>query len=205
MSSERLSACAPVEAAGLILGGCLVVDDVEMEIVEVEAYGGDPDGPWPDPAAHSYRGPTPRNSVMFGPAGRLYVYRSYGLHFCMNVSTGPPGTASAVLLRAGRVLRGDESVRARRGGARPRRDWARGPGNLGSATGISLDDNGADLFDPASRVRLGLGDAARWESGPRVGVSAASERPWRLWIPGAPEVSAYRRSPRALVADSSAW
>lgn len=212
VSAEPLAISDPVEAARLVLGATLsvdgVVDDfhdrVDLKIVEVEAYGGMPGGPWPDPAAHSYRGRTARNQVMFGPAGHLYVYRSYGMHFCLNVSTGPPGEPSGVLLRGGRVIRGEEIVRQRRGDRR-HVDLARGPGNLGSATGVSLGDNGVDLFDPQSPIRLTLADVQTYEVGPRVGVSAAFERPWRLWIPAAPEVSAYRRSPRAGATANTAW
>ena len=90
----------PVEAAHRLLGATLTGRGVSGIVVEVEAYGGDPDGPWPDAAAHSYRGRSPRNGVMFGPPGHLYTYRSHGIHVCANVSCGPEGTAAAVLLRA---------------------------------------------------------------------------------------------------------
>jgi DNA-3-methyladenine glycosylase len=120
---------------------------VSARIVEVEAYGGPPDGPWPDAAAHSYRGPTMRNAVMFGPPGRLYTYRSHGIHVCANVSCGPEGVAAAVLLRAAVIESGGEIARARRGPAPAPTALARGPGNLCSALGITMLDNGADLFD----------------------------------------------------------
>lgn len=188
---------SPREAGLIILGSTLTVDDVALRIVEVEAYGGEKVGPWPDPAAHSYRGQTPRNRVMFGRAGLLYVYRSYGMHFCMNISYGPTGVAGGVLLRAAEVVAGDDVVKERRSRARHKYDWARGPGNLGSSVGISLADNGLDVFDPTSRVRLQLGEAEIWSEGPRVGVSTAADIPWRLWIPDSSAVSAYRRSPRA--------
>ena len=187
----------PLEAGLTILGSTLTVDDISLRIVEVEAYGGEKDGPWPDPAAHSYRGRTPRNSVMFGRAGRLYVYRSYGMHFCMNISYGPDGVAGGVLLRAAEIEAGHDVVSARRSPDRPSHQWARGPGNLGASAAITLGDNGTDVFDPASRIRLELGESKDWVSGPRVGVSTAAEVPWRLWIPDSPAVSAYRRSPRA--------
>lgn len=166
-------------------------------IVEVEAYGGPDDGPWPDPAAHSFRGPGLRNSVMFGPPGRLYTYRSHGIHVCANVVCAADGVAAAVLLRAAIVDTGHESAWARRGPAVRESALARGPGNLCSALGITMDDNGTDLFDPSSPIRLVLGDLRVGDTGPRVGVSKAADRPWRMWLPGHREVSAYRRSPRA--------
>lgn len=181
----------------MVLGSTLTVDDVTLRIVEVEAYGGEKDGPWPDPAAHSYRGRTARNRVMFDRAGLLYVYRSYGMHFCMNISYGPTGVAGGVLLRAAEVESGDDVVSARRSINKTRYEWAKGPGNLGSAAGITLADNGTDVFDRNSRIRLAVGEADTWDSGPRVGVSVAAEVPWRLWIPDSPAVSVYRRSPRA--------
>ncbi|AOW94665.1 3-methyladenine DNA glycosylase [Rhodococcus sp. WMMA185] len=185
----------------VVLGSTLIVGDVRIRIVEVEAYGGERDGPWPDPASHSYRGKTPRNDVMFGPAGHLYVYRSYGMHHCMNISYGPVGNAGGVLLRAGEVQGGSETVRARRPLAARPADWARGPGNLASAAGITLAENGAALFSADSPVRFEVGAASNWVSGPRVGVSAAAGRPWRFWIPESESVSAYRRSPRARVVE----
>ncbi|MFD7010692.1 DNA-3-methyladenine glycosylase [Rhodococcus jostii] len=198
---ERLHRAEPVDAARIVLGSTLVVGDVRIRIVEVEAYGGEKDGPWPDPASHSYRGRTPRNEVMFGPAGHLYVYRSYGMHFCMNVSYGPVGVAGGVLLRAGEVLDGCATVQARRPRVTRPAEWARGPGNLGSATGVTLAENGAALFESDSPVRLEVAESDGWVSGPRVGVSTAADRPWRFWIPESPAVSAYRRSPRAMSAD----
>ena len=166
-------------------------------VVEVEAYGGVPDGPWPDAAAHSYRGHSARNGVMFGPPGRLYTYRSHGIHVCANVASGPDGTAAAVLLRACAIEDGTDVARSRRGELVRTAALARGPGNLCSALGITMDDNGIDLFDPDSPVTLSLHDPLTATSGPRVGISQAADRPWRLWLAGRPEVSAYRRSPRA--------
>lgn len=166
-------------------------------IVEVEAYGGVPDGPWPDPASHSYRGPSPRNLVMAGPPGRLYTYRSHGIHVCANVVCGPAGAAAAVLLRAGVVTAGSGLARQRRRPAVRDAALARGPGNLCAGLGIAMADNGIDLFDEASPIRIELGDIRRSLSGPRVGVSRAADRQWRFWLDGYAEVSAYRRSPRA--------
>ncbi|BBZ04175.1 putative 3-methyladenine DNA glycosylase [Mycolicibacterium chitae] len=186
----------PQAAARRLLGATVFTRDAAAVIVEVEAYGGVPDGPWPDPAAHSFRGPNARNDVMFGPAGRLYTYRSHGIHVCANVVCGPDDTAAAVLLRAGVITDGIAAARRRRGDVADRA-LGRGPGNLCSALGIAMSDNGVDVFDAASPVRLELGDPGDSVSGPRVGVSKAADRPWRFWLADHPEVSAYRRSPRA--------
>lgn len=187
----------PVEAAHRLLGATLTGRGVSGIVVEVEAYGGVPAGPWPDAAAHSYRGRSGRNAVMFGPPGRLYTYRSHGIHVCANVSCGPDGTAAAVLLRAAVITAGVDVAQARRGPAVRTIALARGPGNLCSALGITMSDNGIDLFDADSPIRLTLNAADGAIAGPRVGVSQAADRPWRLWLAGRPEVSAYRRSPRA--------
>ncbi|GFG64858.1 putative 3-methyladenine DNA glycosylase [Mycobacterium kubicae] len=187
----------PVAAAHRLLGATLVSRGVRALVVEVEAYGGVPDGPWPDAAAHSYRGRSGRNAVMFGPPGRLYTYRSHGIHVCANVACGPDGTAAAVLLRACAIEDGIEVARRRRGELVRTAALARGPGNLCSALGITMDDNGIDVFDPAAAVTLQLREPLTATAGPRVGVSQAADRPWRLWLAGRPEVSAYRRSPRA--------
>ena len=187
----------PVAAAHRLLGATLIGRDVTATIVEVEGYGGVPDGPWPDAAAHSYRGPTGRSTVMFGPPGRLYAYRSHGVHVCANVVCGPDGVAAAVLLRAAAIETGLDVARSRRGVSIRTVALARGPGNLCSALGITLADNGIDLFDGDDPVRLRLNDTLDSVSGPRVGISQAADRPWRLWLQGRAEVSAYRRSPRA--------
>ncbi|OBJ83159.1 DNA-3-methyladenine glycosylase [Mycobacterium asiaticum] len=187
----------PLGAARRLLGADIRGRGVRAVIVEVEAYGGVPDGPWPDAAAHSYRGRSARNGVMFGPPGRLYTYRSHGIHVCANVSCGPDGTAAAVLLRACVIEDGLDVARSRRGAAVRDAALGRGPGNLCSALGITMDDNGIDVFDPASAVTLQLCAPLTATAGPRVGVSQAADRPWRLWLAGRPEVSAYRRSPRA--------
>ncbi|MEV5649907.1 DNA-3-methyladenine glycosylase [Nocardia sp. NPDC052254] len=207
MPAEEL-AVEPLAAAHRVLGATLRSGPVAVRIVEVEAYGGDPAGPWHDPAAHSGRGRTPRNAVMFGPPGVLYVYFSYGMHTCVNVTSGPDGVASAVLLRAGEVVEGHELARARRPAARTDADLARGPGNFGSALGIALSDYGTPLFDEASPIRLELAsgtiDSDLVGVGPRVGVSLAADRPWRLWLRDSAAVSVYRRSPRAPQAGRSA-
>lgn len=187
----------PLSAARLLLGSRLMGRGVTALVVEVEAYGGPADGPWPDAAAHSYRGPGLRNSVMFGPPGRLYTYRSHGIHVCANVVCATDGVAGAILLRAAVIETGLENAWARRGPAVRETALARGPGNLCSALGITMEDNGIDVFDPSSEIRITLGKLRVGETGPRVGVSKAADRPWRMWLPGHPEVSAYRRSPRA--------
>lgn len=194
----------PVAAARRLLCASLTGRGVRAVIVEVEAYGGGPDGPWPDAAAHSYRGLTLRNAATFGPPGRLYTCLSHGIHVCANVSCGPDGTAAAVLLRAAVVEEGLDIAQSRRG--RVVRDFAlaRGPGNVCSALGITMADNGLDLFDIHSPVTLRLKDAVcSTMTGPRVGVSQAADRPWRLWLGGRRETSAYRRSPRAPSAGDS--
>jgi DNA-3-methyladenine glycosylase len=187
----------PVEAAHRLLGATLTGRGVSATIVEVEAYGGVPDGPWPDAAAHSYRGATGRSAVMFGPPGRLYAYFSHGIHVCANVVCATDGVAAAVLLRAAAIETGLDVAQARRGTSIQSRALARGPGNLCAAVGITMADNGIDLFDASSPVRIELNEAVDATSGPRVGVSQAADRPWRLWLAGRREVSAYRRSPRA--------
>ncbi len=167
---------------------------VTVVLTEVEAYLGGA-----DPASHAYRGPTARNEVMFGRAGRLYCYLSYGMHWCGNVVTGAAGEASAVLLRAGRVVEGAELARRRRGDRVPDRSLARGPGCLGRALGLDGAHDGADLL-AGEPVRLRPGapvDRARIGTGRRVGVRWAADVHWRFWVIGEPTVSAYKRSPRA--------
>ena len=134
---------------------------------------------------------------MFGPAGRLYTYRSHGIHVCANVVCADDGVAGAVLLRAAAVEAGTDVARLRRGDSARSAALARGPGNLCSALGITMDDNGIDLFDPRSPVRLTLSEELSSVDGPRVGVTQAADRPWRFWLAGRQEVSLYRRSPRA--------
>jgi DNA-3-methyladenine glycosylase len=184
----------PVDVVARSLLGCWVVTDrpageVALRLTEVEAYSGQGE----DPASHAHRGPTPRAEIMFGPPGRLYVYFSYGVHWCANVVVGPAGRGSAVLMRGGEVLVGEELARSRRPAARVVRDLARGPARLTQALGIGPDDRGTDLLDPASSVRLHRGAApAEVSVGPRVGISAATDLPWRFWETGAPSVSVFR-------------
>jgi DNA-3-methyladenine glycosylase len=226
--------------------GCVLAHEtadglVAVELTEVEAYSGPA-----DPASHAYRGMTGRNAVMFGAPGHAYVYFTYGMHFCVNVVCGPAGTASAVLLRAGRVLTGEPLARRRRasrrltadrpdrvspdgvspdgavsagavpdgpvpdgpvpdGAARdaiPAQDLARGPARLCQALAITRAQNGADLCDPASPLRLLPGERSRpagdISTGPRVGVTAAAEVAWRFWLADDPTVSAYRLHKRRV-------
>ena len=186
------------EVAPTLLGTILTHETpegtVSITITETEAYSGTA-----DPASHAYRGRTPRNAVMFGPAGHLYVYRSHGLHWCANIVTGTDGIASAVLIRAGRVIEGEDLARKRRGAKVESPRLARGPGNFCQALGITADHNGTDLLTGASVV-LSEGEtvsAALIRVGPRVGVSKADDWQHRFYLAGDPTVSAYRLSPRA--------
>jgi DNA-3-methyladenine glycosylase len=185
----------PLDAATLLLGCVLEAGEVQVRLTEVEAYrGGD------DPASHCYRGKTPRNEVMFGPAGHLYVYFVYGMHFCANVVSLTDGVPGAVLLRAGEVIEGVALARSRRPAARRDAELAKGPARLTGVLGLERGHNGVDLTDPASPVRLLAGDPVPpglVRTGPRVGVAAAMDVPWRFWVDGSPSVSAYRRGGKA--------
>jgi DNA-3-methyladenine glycosylase len=177
----------PVEqVAPRLLGARLRHAGVTIRLTEVEAYAGPA-----DPGSHAYRGRTARNAVMFGPAGRLYTYFTYGMHVCANVVCGPEGDPSAVLLRAGEVVDGLETARSRRLGSSDR-DLARGPARLCQALGITLADNGADLTGRGPVTLEPDGVVDQVSAGPRVGLRGAPERPWRFWIPGDRTVSAYR-------------
>ncbi|WP_017974603.1 DNA-3-methyladenine glycosylase [Actinopolyspora halophila] len=188
----------PLRVARCLLGSELWSTSPEGEVgvrlVEVEAYrGGD------DPASHCYRGRTARNSVMFGPAGHLYVYFVYGMHFCINVVCSQDGVPGAVLLRAGEVLSGSALARNRRPAVRKDTALASGPARLAGALGITREHNGTDLVAADSPLRLFRGagvDDEEVRSGPRVGVSTATELPWRSWVHGSPAVSSYRRGGR---------
>lgn len=193
----------PLRVARYLLGCELRSDasqgDVRVRLVEVEAYrGGD------DPASHCYRGRTSRNAVMFGPAGHLYVYFVYGMHFCINVVCLTDGVAGAVLLRAGEILEGGELARERRPAVRKDVQLASGPARLASVLGITREHNGVDLTDPESPVRLHAGAPVEEDdvrTGPRVGVASAMDLPWRSWVDGSPSVSTYRRGGRRRVRD----
>jgi DNA-3-methyladenine glycosylase len=184
----------PIDAAKLLLGSVLESHSpqgiVTVRLVEVEAYrGGD------DPASHCYRGRTPRNDVMFGPAGHLYVYFVYGMHFCANIVSLTDGVPGAVLLRAGEVIEGVDLARVRRPTARKDSELAKGPAKLTGVLGIDRAQNGVDLTGPDATVRIYQGDPvseSEIRSGPRVGVAVAMDVPWRFWV-DSPAVSAYRR------------
>lgn len=156
-------------------------------IVEVEAYQG-PE----DLAAHSSRGRTPRNQVMFGPPGHLYVYMIYGVHLCINVVTGPGGKPEAVLIRGLEIDQGLELARSLRGPRPPPARLAAGPGNVGRALAIHRGLNGADLLAGPVRIEPRSGPQPPMRSGPRVGVDYAADwaaRPLRYWIANDPHVS----------------
>lgn len=172
-----------LDTAPALLGATFTHGGVTVRLTEVEAYAGAD-----DPGSHAFRGPTPRTEVMFGPPGRLYVYFTYGMHFCCNVVCGPEGTASAVLLRAGEVVDGLELARERRPKSSDR-DLARGPARLCKVLGIERAAGGLDLTggvlvlpdQPVSEV----------SAGPRVGLRHAADRPWRFWESEHPSVSRY--------------
>ena len=175
-----------LDVAPRLLGAHLSHAGVTVRLTEVEAYAGQD-----DPGSHAFRGPTARNAVMFGPAGHLYAYLIYGMHVCANVVTGTPGTASAVLLRAGEVVEGLDVARGRRPGASDR-DLARGPARLCRALDIGLEHGGADLAAGPVRLDLATEPVGQVATGPRVGLRQAAEHPWRYWLAGEATVSAYR-------------
>ncbi|MGW3470837.1 DNA-3-methyladenine glycosylase [Saccharopolyspora sp. NPDC000995] len=171
--------------------------EVGVRLVEVEAYRG-----MDDPASHCYRGRTERNAVMFGPAGHLYVYFVYGMHFCINVVCLTDGVPGAVLLRAGEVTTGTELARSRRPAVRKDVQLASGPARLAGVLGITREHNGVDLTSPESPIRLYNGTPVGEDdirSGPRVGVAAAMDLPWRTWVDGSSAVSSYRRGGRRRI------
>ena len=176
------------------LGCRLVHGGVTVRLTEVEAYTGE----GADPGSHAFRGRTPRTEVMFGEAGHLYVYFSYGMHWCANAVCGDEGEAQAVLLRAGEVVAGHDVAAVRRAGV-PERDWARGPARLTSTLAIDRAHDGIDVcsdgpvrFEPPVEPV----DPASILTGPRVGVSGpggdGTAYPYRFWIEGERTVSAYR-------------
>jgi DNA-3-methyladenine glycosylase len=183
----------PLAVAPWLLNKVLAHGDRAGRIVEVEAYHGAKDA-----ASHAYRGLTPRTAVMFGPAGYLYVYFTYGMHWCANVVCGPDGEAGAVLLRALEPLAGLDAIRAARPAARRDLDLCNGPAKLCQALGIAGPDNGTDLLAPPARrgapggVRLqddGTPPPRRPGRGTRIGITVATDKRWRFWVPGNASVS----------------
>jgi len=196
------------ELLGCVLEHQTAAGLVAVELTEVEAYAGQN-----DPASHAYRGKTKRNAVMFGPPGHAYVYFTYGMHFCVNLVCLGENSVSAILLRAGAIVEGEDLARTRRGRSTSAphpsgiafRDLASGPARLCQALDIDRSLDGADVCVPDSPLRirspqsqLPVTDASTHArsgkilSGPRVGVSAAAEVPWRFWFEGDPTVSLYR-------------
>lgn len=185
--------CSPVEeVAPRLLGAVIRHGPVAVRLTELEAYDGTT-----DPASHAFRGPTPRNAVMFGPPGHLYLYFTYGMHWAGNISCGPEGVGCGVLMRAGEVIEGVEVARSRRGRASDR-DLARGPGRLTQALDLHPQHRGCDLLgDGPVKLEGPVELPEMIMVGPRVGVSVEADRPWRFWIRDSPFVSNYKRSPRA--------
>lgn len=164
------------EVARALIGAELYVDGVGGRIVETEAYDRE------DPASHSHRGPTERNAVMFGPPGHVYVYRSYGLHWCMNIVCREAGHGAAVLIRAIEPLRGLDTMRERRGLDDPRLLCA-GPGRVCQALGVSRAHDGLPLVAPPFEL-VPATQAAPVVAGPRIGISKAVDVPWRFGLAG---------------------
>ena len=198
---RRLLSQHAVDTAPQLLGGHIVSDllgdRVTVRLTEVEAYGGVGE----DPGSHAFRRQTAGNTTMFGRAGLLYVYFTYGMHHCANIVTGAEGSAGAVLLRAGAVVEGVTAARTRRPACRIDRDLARGPARLAVVLGLDRAADGLDLLDPRSPVRLepGAGPAPGIAISPRTGVAGAgAPTPWRFFVRDEPTVSPYRAArPRA--------
>jgi DNA-3-methyladenine glycosylase len=191
VDADRLAGDVEVVAPRL-LNTLVAVGPRVARVVEVEAYDGEH-----DPASHAFRGRTERNAVMFGPPGHLYVYRSYGLHWCANVVVAEPGRAAAVLLRAVEPLNGLAEMRADRPAARRDVDLSNGPGKLCAALGITGQHGGVDLLSTASPVQLrcdGTPPPADPVVTTRVGITRAVELPWRFSVADSPWVSKGRPS-----------
>ena len=186
----------PAVVAPELLNKLLVRDDGRIgRIVEVEAYAGSE-----DPAAHSHRGETARNRTMFGPGGHLYVYFTYGMHWCANAVCGPAGEGHGILLRAIEPVAGVAEMREARGQPARDRDIGSGPGRLGQAMGITRELDGADLVEGDRGIRImddGTSPPANPVAGPRVGISKAIALPWRWHVPDRTHVSRGRGGPAA--------
>jgi DNA-3-methyladenine glycosylase len=176
------------EVAPELIGVTLLVDGVGGPIVEVEAYESAV-----DPAAHGFRGQTPRTAAMFGPPGHAYVYRSYGLHWCLNLVCEEAGNAAAVLVRALEPLHGIEAMRARRGRDEPRLLCA-GPGRLCQALGVTREQDGLPLDRPPFELVVPR-EPVEVVSGTRIGISVATELPWRYAAAGSRFLSRPLRRP----------
>lgn len=186
----------PAEVAPDLLNKILLRDDGRAaRIVEVEAYAGSEDA-----AAHSFRGMTPRNATMFGPPGHLYVYFSYGVHWCSNVVCGDVGEGVAVLLRAAEPLAGLDMMRRARPAARRDRDLASGPGKLSQAFALDRAFDGADLVTGDRGITMvsdGVLPPAQPVVGPRIGITKAVDLPWRWHVSAHPHVSVRPRRVRS--------
>jgi DNA-3-methyladenine glycosylase len=169
------------QVARQLIGTVLLVDGVGGRIVETEAYDGS------EPASHSFCGPTARNAAMFGPSGHAYVYRSHGLHWCLNFSCSPAGHGAGVLIRALEPLAGSDAMQARRATADPRQ-LCSGPGKLCQALAVSMEHYGLRL-DTAPFVLLARDAEPDIVQGPRIGISKAVELPWRFGLAGSSFVS----------------
>jgi DNA-3-methyladenine glycosylase len=169
------------EVAPDLIGCTLLVDGVGGPIVEVEAYDHE------DPASHGFRGETARNRAMFGPPGHAYVYRSYGIHWCLNLVCEEKGVAAAVLLRALEPAHGVEEMRARRDLDEPRL-LCSGPGRLCQALAVTGEHDGLPLNRPPFELRARKGEP-EVVTGPRVGITQAADLPWRYGLAGSPYLS----------------
>ncbi|KQQ85889.1 DNA-3-methyladenine glycosylase [Aureimonas sp. Leaf324] len=174
--SDDFFAQDAVSLAAALIGCELYCDGVGGRIVETEAYRAD------DAASHSFRGPTTRNRAMFGPVGRAYVYRSYGLHWCLNIVCDGAATGSAVLLRALEPLGGLEAMAQRRKLDDPRLLCA-GPGRLTQALGIDASHDGMAIGEPPFRFRRAEAPGPV-SAGPRIGITRAVDEPWRFGLAG---------------------
>jgi DNA-3-methyladenine glycosylase len=179
------------EVAPDLIGATLLMGGVGGRIVEVEAYDQE------DPASHGYRGRTPRNAVMFGPPGYAYVYRSYGIHWCLNFVCGEEGVADAVLVRALEPTDGIEEQRRRRG-VEGLRSLCSGPGKLCQALGITGAHNGLGLDRPPFELQARV-EVPEIVTGPRIGITKATELSWRYMEAASPFLS---RSPSTSEAKS---